>query len=65
MRHKTHPASARKDCAIIKKAAKLYEVDDNRAGSLQSSKIVALPFSGDLPYALHIYALHISVPRVS
>ena len=61
----THPASARKDCAKIKKAAKLYEVDDNRAGSLQSSKIVSLPFSGDLPYALHIYALHISVPRVS
>jgi hypothetical protein len=49
MRHKTHTASAQTDCAKLKNAVKLYEVNDNRAGSLQPSKIVALAFSAESP----------------
>jgi hypothetical protein len=51
MRHKNHKTSRNTDCAKSKCAQKLYEVNENRAGSLQTSKIVALPLSGNVQTA--------------
>jgi hypothetical protein len=50
-RHKNHPSSRNTDCAKSKFAEKLYEVNENRAGSLQTSKIVAIPLSGNVQTA--------------
>lgn len=50
-RHKKHQASRNTDCAKSKFAEKLYEVNENRAGSLQTSKILALSLSGNVQTA--------------
>jgi hypothetical protein len=48
VRHKVHKAQKRTPCADMEKAVKVYAVDDNRASSLQPSRIVEFPLSGTM-----------------
>ncbi len=48
VRHKVHKAQKRTPCADMEKAVKVYSVDDNRASSLQPSRIVEFPLSGTM-----------------
>ena len=48
VRHKAHKAQKRTPCADMEKAVKVYSVDDNRASSLQPSRIVEFPLSGTM-----------------
>ena len=46
LRHKTHKSQKETICADPKMAERMYEINDNRSSSLQSSRIVTLPLSG-------------------
>jgi hypothetical protein len=50
VRLKIHRSQKRTPCADMEKAVKVYSVDDNRASSLQPSRIVECPLSGTMIY---------------
>ena len=48
LKHKRHPSQRSTPCANTKKAVDVYEINDNRPGSLQPSRIETFPLSGTL-----------------
>ena len=49
VRHKKHSSQKRTLCSNQANAEAVYEINDNRASSLQSSRIVTYPLSGNCP----------------
>ena len=47
-KHKQHRSSRATPCANMSLAETMYEITDRRAGSLQPSRIMTVPFCGDV-----------------
>ncbi len=50
-KHKQHRSSRATPCANMSLAETMYEITDRRAGSLQPSRIMTVPFSGDVAHS--------------
>lgn len=53
VRHKNHSAQNKTLCANKNNAVAMYQINDNRANSLQSSRIVTYPLTGNAEWAIY------------
>jgi hypothetical protein len=57
-RHKQHPSNSKTPCANPKMAEVVYQINDSRPGSLQPSRIITFPVSGNMALPFPRFVLH-------